>query len=254
MGITHQVDSENRMQRLAKIAQRLLPWLVADLIVMTVSPPAAAQQSANPRILAVTGHGHDQAPTTLAQITLGISDQGNSAKAAYDQLNKRSSAVTKLLKSRKVDQVKTSNINLSLKSDRDGKPKKDDYEGYRNIEFQVPANNIGVLDDAIATNIDQVPSIRNLATDQSILTARTKALEAAIADAQAQTKVALDQLGFSIEEVVDIQIDDAIVQTPGTDAASQGDTYSGSGRWSGIPAVNSGEQAVDIGVTLKVRY
>ncbi|MFG6105898.1 SIMPL domain-containing protein [Leptothoe sp. EHU-05/26/07-4] len=245
------------MQRLAKIGQRLLPWLLTALILMTVGGlPALAQgASTPPRIITVTGHGHHTAPTTLAEITLGISDKGDSAKATYTQLAKRTSAIAKTLKARKVDNIKTSNVHLDLKYGRDGKPQKDEYEAYRNIEFQVPADEIGVLDNAIALNIDRIQNIRYLANEKDLLAARDQALEKAITDAQAQAKVALDQLGFSLEDVVDIQVNDAITQAPGVDAVPKGDGYA-SGSWSAASslAVEDGAQAVDVQVTLKVQY
>ena len=241
------------MQRLIKTKQQLLPWLLAALILITIgSLPAVAQEASAPRILAVTGHGHEQAPATLAEITLGVSSRGDSAKKIYEQLDKRSAAVAKLLKAGNAEAVKTSNMNLNLKYDRDGKPKKDDYEGYRNIRFQVSADKIGVLDDAIATDIDRIHNISYRASEKDILVARDQALERAIIDAQAQAKVALDKLGFSIQEVVDIQVDDALIQAPGAEPVPKGDSYS-SGRWDNS-IVEDGEQAVDVKVTLKVRY
>lgn len=243
------------MQRLIKTKQQLLPWLLAVLILITIGGnlPAVAQEASAPRILAVTGHGHEQAPATLAEITLGVSSRGDSAKKIYEQLDQRSAAVAKLLEAGKAEGIKTSNMNLNLKYDRDGKPKKTDYEGYRNIRFQVSADKIGVLDDAIATDIDRIHSISYRASEKDILVARNQALEKAITDAQAQAKVALDKLGFSIQEVVDIQVDDALIQAPGSEPVTKGDSYS-SGRWVDNPVVENGEQSVDVKVTLKVRY
>lgn len=240
------------MHPLTKLTQRLLPWMLAALLLITVGNfPATAQPASTPRILAISGHGRAQAPTSLAQITLGISDKGDTAKATYEQVNKRSSAIVKLLKDRKIDSVKTTNINLTIKSDRDGKPQKGSYDGYRNVEFQVLADKIDVLDDAIAIGIDRVNNIRYIASEDAIRTARKTALEAAISDAQTQAKVALDKLGFSIQDVVDIQVGDAQVNTPKTQPEPR-ESYSS---WSeNLPVLEGGEQTVDVDVTLKVRY
>ncbi len=245
------------MQQLAKMRQRWLPWLLAATILIVVGglPALAQEASTTSRLLTVTGYGHDQAPTTLADITLGLTSKSDSAKATYAQLEKRTADVSKMLKSRQVDIIKPSNVQLNLKYGRDGKPQKDDYEGYRNIEFQVSADDIGVLDDAIATDIDRVQNIRYLATEKDLLAARDRALESAISDAQAQAKVALDKLGFSLQEVVDIQMNDAITQAPDLDAVSHGDGYADSS-WSSKNnlTVEAGEQVVDVRVLLKVRY
>ena len=240
------------MQPLTKLMQRLLPWAFASLIVITLgsSLPAAAQTSSTPRTLVISGHGRAQTPTSLAQISLGISNKGDSAKGTYTKLNKRSSAVVKVLKSGKAKVVKTSNINLTVQSKRDGKPQQDGYDGYQNIEFQVPAADIGVLDDAIATDIDRINNIQYVASQESISAARNTALENAIADAQAQAKVALDKLGFTTQEIVDISVDDPRIQSPQTGPKT--DSYSS---WSeNIPAIDGGEQTVDVTVTLKIRY
>ncbi len=215
--------------------------------------PASAQ-SPTPRVIAVTGYGHDQAPTTLAEITLGISGKDKSAKATYEQLAKRTSAVAKVLTTGKVETIKSSNVKLDIQYGRDGKPQPDNYEGYRNIVFQVPADNIGLLDNAIATDVDRVQNIRYLASETDLLAARDRALEAAITDAQAQAKVALDKLGFSIQEVFDIQVNDAITRSPEVDTVSNGkDSDSWSYSRGGL-AIEGAEQAVDVKVMLKVRY
>ena len=241
---------------IATMGQRWLPWLLAVIILISVGGlPAFAQASpTTTRTLVVNGYGHDQAPTTLAEITLGLTGKADSAKATYTKLSKRTSDTSKLLKARKAKTIRMSNVRLDLKYGRDGKPQKDDYEGYQTIEFQVPAEDIGILDDAISTDIDRVQNIRYLASEQDLLSARNRALEAAIDDAQAQAKVALDQLDFTIQGIVDIQVDDAIMQAPDVDAVPKGDSGWSAAAYSGNLAVEDGEQAVDVKVTLKVRY
>lgn len=242
------------MQQLATLMRRLLPWFLMAIILIALGAfPAAAQNTSTPRMLAVIGHGHDQAPTTLAQITLGISDQGDSARATYDKVNKRSATVVNLLKSSKANSIKDSNINLTPQYGRDGKPEKATYEGDRTIEFQIPVDKMEVLDKALTTGVDSLHSIRYIASADAINAARDQALKNAIADAQAQAKVVLDQLDFSPQDVVDIRLDNARVEDPEAQAVPSDDSYS-STRWSDNLPVESGEQAVDVSVTLKVRY
>ena len=244
------------MQRLENMGQRWLPWLLAVVILISVGGlPAFAQASpTTTRTLVVNGYGHDQAPTTLAEITLGLTSKADSAKATYTKMSKRTSDISKLLKARKAKTIKMSNVRLDLKYGRDGKPQKDDYEGYQTIEFQVPTDDIGILDDAIALNIDRVQNIRYLASEQDLQAARNRALEAAIDDAQAQAKVALEQLDFTIQDIVDIQVNDAIMQAPDVDAVPKVDSGWSAADYSGNLAVEDGEQTVDVKVTLKVKY
>ena len=242
------------MQRFAKLMQRLLPWVVTTTLLLAImgGRPAAAQDSSSPRMLAVTGHGRDQAPTTLAQISLGISDRGAAAKTTYGKVNKRTAEVVKLLKSEQAENVKASNVNLSPKYDRDGKPQKDSYEGYQTIEFQVKADDMGVLDDAIAADIDQINGIQYIAPETDLIAARKKALEKAIDDGQAQAKATLDKLGFSIQEVLDIQVNSAHITNPTVGGNRDDSSYSS---WSkSQPVMAAGEQVVDVEVTLKIRY
>lgn len=248
-----EIASGDPMQRFVKLTQRLLPWVLTVTLLLTLgSLPAAAQDSSSRRMLVVTGHGRDQAPTTLAQISLGISDKGAAAKTTYGKVNKRTADVVKLLKSKKADNVKASNVNLSPKYDRDGKPQKDSYEGYQTIEFQVMADDIGVLDDAIAADIDQINSIQYVAPEAALIAARQKAIEKAIGDGQAQAKAALDKLGFSSQEVVDIQVNSAQITNPAVGGHRDDSSYSS---WSkSQPILAGGEQVVDVDVTLKIRY
>lgn len=219
---------------------------------MGTGMPAGAQEG-SPRMLSVVGHGQAEAATTLAQISLTISDKGNSAQDTYDQLEKRSSAVVKRLQSANVESLKTSNISLNIGSSRDGKPQKDDYDGYQTIAFRVSTSGIGVLDDAIAANIDRINSIQYVAPETAMTAARKIALEKAIADAQAQAEVALDKLGFSVQEIVDVRINDAQIQAAKNNPAPQDDSYSSS--WSNnLPVLALGEQTVDVQVTLEIRY
>lgn len=240
------------MQPLAHLTQRLLPWALAVLLVVTVGGPPASAQAPSPRMLTVTGNGQDYAPATLAQVTLGIVDQGDSAKATYDAVTQDSSAVVKLLKTNKATDIKTSNIHLDPQYGRDGKPAKATYDGHQTVKFQLPVSKIAVLDQVLVADVDNLQGISYRASDAALVTARDQALENAIFDAQGQAKVALKQLGFDMQEVVDIQIDDAQVNKPDSQPAPVDKSYSG--RWSdGLP-VAGGEQAVQVQVTLQIRY
>lgn len=240
------------MQKLSNLTKYLLPWTLAILILI-IGFPAVAQDSPTLRLLAVTGHGHSAAATTLAQVTLGITNNGDSAKATYDAITKRSSAVAKLLNTNKVETVKISNINLDPQYGRDGKPAKATYEGYQNIQFQLPVSKMAVLDKALATDVDSLQSIRYIASEDAITTARNTALKNAIADAQARADIALDKLGLSAQEVVDIRIDNPRVENPAIQPGAADKSYSSS-RASGHLPVEGGEQTVDVQVTLQVRY
>ncbi|MEM9805429.1 MAG: SIMPL domain-containing protein [Cyanobacteria bacterium P01_D01_bin.56] len=238
------------MQKLLNLTKYLLPW---TLVILIISFPAYAQETSNPRLLSVIGHGHSPAATTLAQITLGVTNNGDSAKATYDAITRRSVAVAKLLDTNKVEIVKTSNINLNPQYGRDGNPAKATYEGYQNIQFQLPVSKMAVLDKALATDVDSLQSIRYLASEEAITIARDQALKNAIADAQAQAKVALDKLSLSAQEIIDIRIDDPRVENPAIQPGTADKSYSSSRASSHLP-VESGEQIVDVQVTLQVRY
>jgi len=86
-------------------------------IAPLVARPAIAQESnivqgSNINVLTVTGEGREQIATTIAQVSLGVEVEAETAAAAQQEAARRSTAVVELLRDRNVDQLQTTGIRL----------------------------------------------------------------------------------------------------------------------------------------------
>ncbi|MEA5466782.1 SIMPL domain-containing protein [Leptothoe sp. PORK10 BA2] len=225
--------------------------LTLGLMHTAAIAPAEAQELMS-RVLTVTGEGSESIPATLARVQLGVTAQGENAEAVQQEIAQRSTAVIELLKSQNVDKLQTTGINLNPQYDYNGsQPRITGYSGSNTVSFQMPTDKVGtLLDDAIAAGANQIDSISFIAADNVLDAARDTALQAATADAQTQADVVLQSLNLSAQEIVGIQINDAIPPTPLPYATSQklAEAVDVS------TPVEGGEQTVNARVTLQIRY
>lgn len=216
---------------------------------MTV--PVEAQESVL-RVLSVTGQGDESTPATLARVQLGVTAQGEDAQAVQQTLAERSSAVIEFLRSQNVDELQTTGIRLNPQYDYEGdRPRIVGYSGANTVSFQMPTEAVGsLLDDAIAAGANQINSVSFVAADDAIESARDAAIQAAIADAQAQADVVLGNLNLSAQEIIGIQVNNAAPPTP-LPFAPQARLESTA---TASTPVEGGEQTVNASVTLQIRY
>ena len=216
---------------------------------MTV--PVEAQESVL-RVLSVTGQGDESTPATLARVQLGVTAQGEDAQAVQQTLAERSSAVIEFLRSQNVDELQTTGIRLNPQYDYEGdRPRIVGYSGANTVSFQMPTAAVGsLLDDAIAAGANQINSVSFVAADDAIESARDAAIQAAIADAQAQADVVLGNLNLSAQEIIGIQVNNAAPPTP-LPFAPQARLESTA---TASTPVEGGEQTVNASVTLQIRY
>ena len=216
---------------------------------MTV--PVEAQESVL-RVLSVTGRGDESTPATLARVQLGVTAQGEDAQAVQQTLAERSSAVIEFLRSQNVDELQTTGIRLNPQYDYEGdRPRIVGYSGANTVSFQMPTEAVGsLLDDAIAAGANQINSVSFVAADDAIESARDAAIQAAIADAQAQADVVLGNLNLSAQEIIGIQVNNAAPPTP-LPFAPQARLESTA---TASTPVEGGEQTVNASVTLQIRY
>ncbi|MGD1857067.1 MAG: SIMPL domain-containing protein [Leptolyngbyaceae cyanobacterium] len=229
-----------------------LTALAVGLINVATIAPVRAQESLA-RVLTVTGEGSERIPATLARVQLGVSAQGDNAETVQQEIAQRSSAVVELLKSRNVEQLQTAGIRLNPQYDYNGnQPRITGYNGSNTVSFQMPTDAVGtLLDDAIAAGANQINSVSFVAADNAIDSARNVALQEATADAQAQADAVLQSLNLSAQEIVGIQVNNAIPPTPIPYAAQ---TRLESAVADASTPVEGGEQAVNARVTLQIRY
>lgn len=206
------------------------------------------------RTLTVTGQCTEKIPSTLAQVQLGVEAQGKTAQQVQQEVARRSSAVVALLKSRSVEKLQTTGINLSPQYSYDnGKQTLTGYQASNTVSFRVPTGQAGVImDDAVKAGASKIDSVSFAATDQAIADAQKVALRKATQDAQEQAKAVLSALGFTPKDVVGIQINGAETPAPRPYLMLQGRAKSADSA-SSTP-VEAGEQPVQASVTLQISY
>lgn len=201
----------------------------------------------------MTGEGRESIPTTLARVQLGVTAQGRDAGAVQQEIARRSSAVVELLKSQNVDQLRTTGVRLNPQYNYDGnRPRITGYNGSNTVSFEMLTDQVStLLDDAIAVGANQITNVNFVAEDNAIDSARNIALQEATADAQAQAEAVLQSLNLNAQEIVGIQVNNAVPPTPIVVAAQTrlAETASASST-----PIEGREQTVNARVTLQIRY
>ncbi len=221
------------------------------LFTPPLTRPTMAQET-NLRTLTVTGQGQQAVQTTKTQVSLGVDLEGTDAATVQRQVAERTSAVVELLRSRRVEKLQTTGIQLSPSYRcANGSAELVGYTGSNTVSFQMPTAAVGtLLDDAVKAGANQIRGISFIADDAALEAARQEALKRAVADAQAQAAAVLGALNLRSQEVLSIQINGAappqpipmarqVAATPAADMATP---------------VMGGEQTVEARVTLQFRY
>ncbi|GAB4373884.1 MAG: SIMPL domain-containing protein [Elainellaceae cyanobacterium] len=248
----HQVQRVNRSQLGLHQIRRVLP-LAIGLLTLTMTNPALAQERAL-RILTVTGQGTESIPATLAQVTLGVEVQAETAEAAQQQAAQRSNAVIELLRSTEnVTRLQTTGLYLNPTYDyNSSSPQITGYTATNTVSFRVPTTQTGpLLDRAIQAGATRIDGVTFVAEDEAIATAQQQAIQEATQAAQVQADAALSALGFTRDEIVGIHINGASYAPPVP--------YYRSGNLQAAEAaaptpVVGGEQEVQATVTLEISY
>jgi uncharacterized protein len=227
----------------------MTPPTVSAQIRPNVSQPAPML-----RTLTVTGQCTEKIPATLANVQLGVEAQGKTAQQVQQEVAKRSAAVVAFLKSRNVEKLQTTGINLNPQYDyNNGKQTLKGYQASNTVSFRVPTGQAGIImDDAVKAGASRIDSVAFAATEQAISDAQKVALGKATKDAQAQGASVLSVLGLTPKEIVSIQLNGANVPAP-VPYAMAAKARSQSADASSTP-VEGGEQSVEASVTLQISY
>jgi uncharacterized protein len=242
-----------RMIAIALCTLGIMGGSTSFLPVMAQSHFSQPAQERMLRTLTVTGQCTEKIAATIAQVQLGVEAQGKTAQKVQQEVATRSSAVVALLKSRKVDKLQTTGINLSPQYSYDnGKQTLTGYQASNTVSFRVPTGQAGVImDDAVKAGASRIDSISFTATDTAIAEAQKIALRKATQDAQEQANAVLSALGFTAKDVVGIQINGANPPVPRPYMTAQlMDKRAGSAS----TPVEGGDQDVQASVTLQISY
>ncbi|MGJ3245912.1 MAG: SIMPL domain-containing protein [Elainellaceae cyanobacterium] len=230
-------------------ARYVLPLSIGILSLVLLKPALAQERTL--RTLTVTGQGVEMVPTTLAQVSLGVEVQADTAVEAQRDAAQRSAAVVELLRSRDVSQLETTGISLSPRYNyAENEQRLIGYTASNIVSFQVSTEDAGaLLDEAVQTGATRINGVTFTANDQAIAQARQIALREATEEAQEQADAVFTALGLSQQEIVSIQINGAnAVPPPIPYRAAMAEAADAS-----TPVVG-GEQTVNASVTLEISY
>lgn len=230
-------------------SQLIAVSLILGMVSLTGFSPVLAQQQQRSKTLTVTGEGVVSIPTTLTQVSLGVEVQGETAVEVQQELARRSSAVVALLRSRNVQKLQTTAINLNRTYSSQGDVRRPTgFVGSNVVTFQIDTNLSGqLLDEVVRAGATRINGISFVASDQVIAVARKQAIRAATQDAQEQADAALGALNFTRREIVSIQINANRPFIGNNSSFAAGDAFVAT------PVVG-GEQQVRASVTLQITY
>ena len=228
--------------------------IVLIFCVSFIQPVLAQEKERMLRTLSVSGRGSESIPTTISRVSLGVEVQGKTPQEVQTEAARRSSSVVALLRSRGVDKLQTTGINLNpIYSYNNNVQKINGYAATNTVSFRVAAERAGnIMDEAVKAGATRIDNVSFVASDDAIATAQQQALRKATQEAQRQADVVLNALGLKSKEVVGIQINNASAPPPIIPQAAflSADKL---GARASTPVV-SGEQEVEASVTLQISY
>ena len=163
----------------------MLKVLLVSLCSVGMIQPTLAQEAVL-RTLTVTGQGKVSIPTTKTEIHLGVEEKGKTAAEAQRKAAAKTAAVIKLLRSRNVEKLQTTGIELNPRYSYNNDIRR--LEGFvatNQVSFKVPTEETGVLmDQAVQAGANQINDIRFIAAEAAIDAAQDQAFQAATQDAR----------------------------------------------------------------------
>ncbi|MFM8295959.1 MAG: SIMPL domain-containing protein [Microcystaceae cyanobacterium] len=234
------------------------PWVssvMGTTLAIALSTPAlpVLAQEKLLRTLTVTGEGVEMLATSLTQVELGVEITAPTAAQVQQTIAQRSNAVIDLLKSRGVEKLQTTGIQLNPNYEYANNQRKlNGYTGTNTVSFRLPTEQVGtLLDDAVKAGATRINGVSFTATDEAIASAQKLALKKATADAQSQAQVVLQSLNLSPREIIGIQINGA---NPPITPRYRADYMVQAAAAPAPTPVIGGEQSVRASVTLQINY
>ncbi|MCT7970342.1 SIMPL domain-containing protein [Laspinema sp. D1] len=173
---------------------------------------AVSAQEQPSRNLTVTGQGIVSIPTTLTEVRLGVEVQGRTAQEVQQEVARRSQALVELLRSRNVEKLQTTGIQLNplYRSNDNAAPTITGYSASNIVSFRLPTDRAGtLLDEAVNAGATRIDGVSFTAADAAMETARQQAIRAATQDALTQADTVLSELNLTRREIVKIQVNSA---------------------------------------------
>lgn len=221
-------------------------------VAQTLAQSLSQTLTAPERTILVTGRGIESIPTTLSQVNLGVLVEADTAEAAQQQAARQSTAVVEYLRSQNVEKLATAGISLSPRYDNRGSRRVIiGYIARNTVTFRAPTETAGeIIDEAISAGATEINGVSFAADDSAIAAARTRALESATQDARAQAEAVLSALGFSSQEIVNIEIESLSAPPPNVQVRARAEAADLA---ASTPVIGQ-EQTLSAQVTLRIRY
>jgi uncharacterized protein len=224
------------------------------LCVSFAQPSMADEKERMYKTLTVSGRGVESIATTLSQVNLGVQVEGKNVQEVQQEAARKSSAVVALLKSRNVEKLQTTGINLNpVYNYTNNTQKITGYSATNTVSFRIATEKTGsLLDDVVKAGATRIDGISFVASDDAIASAQKQALKKATQEAQQQADSVFGALGLKSKEVISIQINNATAPAPiyrafESKARNTADQVAPT-------AVVGGEQQVEASVTLQISY
>jgi uncharacterized protein len=226
--------------------------LTFGMVSLATIEPVCAQEQRE-RTLTVNGQATIDVPTSLTQVSLGIEVQGRTAEEVQQEVARRSETLIALLRSRNVEKLQTTGVNLYPLYNTDGNsPRITGYTGSNIVSFRLATDKAGsLIDEAVAAGATRIDGISFIANDEAIETARQQALRAATQDAQSQADTVLAALNLTRREIVNVQVS---ASTPAPQPVIMGALETRASAFDATTALVGGTQQVYAYVTLVIGY
>jgi uncharacterized protein len=256
--INKSTESINRSIVSGKFHGRMgLILFIAGCLSLMVAVNSAMAEPKLAKTLTVTGNGMKTIETTIAEVQLGVEIQGKTATEVQEEVAQRTSVVVDLLRSKGVQKLKTTgvqlnpNYNYDQANQNNSQPVLTGYIGTNTVSFGISTDQVGtLLDETVKAGASRIDGISFRATPEAIFTAKKEALRKASINAQDQADIVLDALNLTSKEIIKIEVDEARVEEPQYAARDQ---VSVSEAKTSTPVVG-GEQTVEASVTLQITY
>lgn len=228
--------------------------IALGIVGFSMISPVHAQEKLV-RTLTVTGRGFEDIQTTLAQVRLGVEVEGKTANDVQQEVARRSNSVVTFLRSRQVDKLETTGINLSPRYDyTNNRQTLVGYTGSNNVSFRVPTDKAGsIIDEAVKSGASRIDGVSFVAADDAIAAAQKQALRKATQEAQAQADAVFSALNLTRKEIVNVQVNGASAPPPIFSNRDALEARAAKLQAAPSPVVG-GEQRVEGSVTLQISY
>lgn len=206
------------------------------------------------RTISVTGQGQEAIATSISQVRLGVEVKGATAAQVQSDIANRSTQVVEFLKSKNVEKLTTTGINLQPQYDYSGNERRlIGYIATNTVSFEIPTGQAGsIMDEAVKAGATRIDGISFRATDNVLAAAEKIALKEAATDAREQADAVLSALGLSAQEIVQIQVNGSQPNIPMP--LTRTTSLSDANNEQAISPVEGGEQTVNASVTLTISY